>query len=232
MNKVTIITSTLRLYPFREVTASVLKKSLHELTVTFTIPTKNEARYLSNRLIAVIDQDKKMCFHLAESELNDMIKTTNGYKVVIDCYVTEAVKYETYTRETIVRTTKDYGQIFRNNKALFGAYDFQKAHVPTPSLGQKAGIYAVLTINDGRVIQLAEAVNGNNLFIQKRMDINSTSTRNSWAMYPSGSAEFAFNSDKPTERMTGWNLSFSYTDLGGITFDAQSVTDAEIIYLM
>lgn len=99
-------------------------------------------------------------------------------------------------------------------------------------MGQKVGIYAKLTINEGRIIQLAEASNGNNLFSQKRMDINSTSTRNSWAMYPSGSAEFAFNSDIPTQRMTGWNLSFSYTDLGGITFDIETVMDAEIIYLM
>lgn len=232
MNKVTLIISSLRLNPFREVTASVLKKSLHELTVTFTVKTRNEGRYLGNRLVAVIDQDKKFCFHLAESSLNDMMKTANGYKVVIDCYVTEAVKYNTYNRETIVKVTKDYGTIFRDNKALFGAYDFQKGHVPSISLGQKVGIYAKLTINDGRIIQLAEASNGNNLFSQKRMDINSTSTRNSWAMYPSGSAEFAFNSDIPTQRMTGWNLSFSYTDLGGITFDIETVMDAEIIYLM
>lgn len=55
-----------------------------------------------------------------------MMKTANGYKVVINCYVTEAVKYNTYNRETIVKVTKDYGTIFRDNKALFGAYDFQK----------------------------------------------------------------------------------------------------------
>lgn len=89
----------------QSIDGAVLKQSPAGVEVTLIYPNKHAVNYHARRIIGVLDEKTKTFFDIAQSEISNVSKVAQGFKVTLSCIVIRRFLYNSWSRESLAPNT-------------------------------------------------------------------------------------------------------------------------------